>query len=198
MLSETAHQLARLLEGDSAAAAWLYDAVAPRLFRRLRQRYGFAGGQDPEDLLQDAFLFFFQRDGHILRQFLERTPAEGVTFESLEAFLWNQACGIASNRRRSVARRQQVATLIPEQELPIEATAERKTLHRDLLARLEDCLRAGRERVFLYYVFRHRDGLAPEEISEISGWSKKATYKLKQALDHALAECAAPLGLILP
>lgn len=188
------HRLTGILEGDREASAWLYDTYAPRLYRRLKQRYAYPGGLDGEDLLQDAFLFYFQNDGRVLRRYLERVPERDQTSGHLETYLWDLACGVASNRRRSVFHRR-VVSLFDRHDLPLDPLAERHAIDRDTLKRLEACLQEGRERVFLYYTLRYRDGLSPEEVANVCGWSRKATYKLKQVLDKAVAVCAQLLGL---
>ncbi|MEM1183001.1 MAG: hypothetical protein AAGM22_31960, partial [Acidobacteriota bacterium] len=73
-------------------------------------------------------------------------------------------------------------------------TAEQEALDRDRLERLADCIERANARVFLYFSLRFRDGLAPEEIVTVTGWSKKATYKLKQRLNDAVEVCAEALG----
>ncbi|MCB1033540.1 MAG: sigma-70 family RNA polymerase sigma factor [Acidobacteria bacterium] len=188
------HRLTGILEGDREASAWLYDTFGPRLYRRLKQRYSYPGGLDGEDLLQDAFLFFFQNDGRVLRRFLEQVPPQQQTPGQLETYLWDLACGVASNRRRSAFHRR-VVSLFDRHDIPLDPLAERHAIDRDTVERLEDCLREGRERVFLYYVLRYKDGLAPEEVAAVCGWSRKATYKLKQLLDKAVATCARLLGI---
>jgi len=39
------------------------------------------------------------------------------------------------------------------------------------------------------------DNLTPEEIAQSTGWSRKATYKLKQTLNSEVQTCAEALGL---
>ena len=187
--------LERLIHGDPAAAAWLYDDFAPGLFRRLRRRYQRDGGPDAEDLLQDAFIFFFQNDCKVLRDFLEKTPATELTAARLERRLWDLACGLASNRRRSAWSRK-VVSIDEFREPDPDAGSERRSLARDHLRRLDACLRDGRERVYLYFQLRFRDGLSPDEVTRATGWSKKATYKLKDALNQALGVCTERLGLV--
>ncbi len=179
--------LEKVLAGDQAAGGWLYDTFATRLFRRLRQRYSYLGESAAEDLLHDVFVLILRQDCRLLRRFLERVPKPEQTQPRLERFLWDQACGVASNQRRS-ARSQKV--------VPLTATApdkrpgaERQALQRDWLKRLEGCLAGGRKRAFLYYKLRYRDGLSPEQVAKVTGWSRKATYKLKEALNAELARC---------
>ena len=195
MQSEIAQQLRAVLSGDREAATWLFDTFAPRLYRRLKQRYAFPGGLDADDLLQEAFLFFFQHDGRVLQRFLERTPEGEQQPSRLEAYLWDLACGVASNQRRKAGQRKKIVPLPNAGLIPFPSAAERDTISKDLLGKLEDCLRRSRERIFLYYSLRYRDGLTPEQISQTCGWSRKATYKLKQALDEAVDLCARTLGL---
>ncbi len=179
--------LERVLAGDQAAGGWLYDTFATRLYRRLRQRYSYLGESASEDLLHDVFVLVLRQDCQLLRRFLERVPKPAQTQSRLERFLWDQACGMASNQRRR-ARGPKV--------VPLTATApderpgaEQQTLQRDLLARLENCLSGGHKRAFLYYKLRYRDGLAPEQVAEATGWSRKATYKLKEVLNAELTRC---------
>jgi DNA-directed RNA polymerase specialized sigma24 family protein len=182
----TAH-LKGVVAGDRAAGAWFYDAFADRLFRRLRQRYGYLGEAGVEDVLQDTYLLVLRQEARLLRRFLEKIPEARQTAARLERFLWDQACGLASNQRRSAAHRKVVPlNTVQADRAP---NAERETLERDRLARLEHCLSGGRARVFLYYKLRYRDGLSPEQISDATGWSRKATYKLKEALNAALDAC---------
>jgi len=194
MTVEVHERLRRLVSGDREAAAWLYDAFAPGLYRRLRQRYGRSGGPDPDDLLQDSFVFFFQNGAKVLRDFLERTPEDGRAPAALERHLWDLACGVASNRRRSAWGRN-VVLLEKVSATSPAAGADRAALARDSLARLDDCLQGSSARVYLYYKLRYFDGLSPEEISTAAGWSRKASYKLKEMLNEALRKCSELLGL---
>lgn len=194
MSDDVRPQLRRIAAGDRAAAAWLYDTYAADLFRRLRQRYGRPGGPDPEDLLQDAFAFYFQREAKVLRDFLERRPVGEATREALGRHLWDLACGLAANRRRSAWSRKVVSIADHEHTAP-ETGVETGAVARDTLARLERCLREGRARVYLYYKLRYVDALSAEEVAAATGWSMKATYKLRQSLNEAVQRCAERLGL---
>ncbi len=189
--------LESLLTGERSGAAWLYDTFAGRLQRRLQLRYGYPGGLDAEDLLQDAFVFFLQHDGRVLHRFLKRTPSAEQTVARLERYLWDLACGLASNRRRSRSRsRGNVVPIIDgAAEISSSPGAERSAIDRDRLARLDACLEGRSARAYLYYKLRFHDGLSPEEIACTTGWSRKATYKLKQVLNRAVAECADQLGI---
>jgi len=191
---EVEERLLQVVEGEREAAAWLYDTFAPRLYRRLRQRYGQSGGAEPEDLLQDSFVFYFQNGCKVLRDFLERTPREGRTAATLERHLWDLACGLAANRRRSAWGRK-VVLLDDFRAASPEAGSERSLLARDSLSRLDACLKGAKGRVYLYYKLRYFDGLSPEEISQTAGWSRKASYKLKESLNEAVRRCAELLGL---
>ncbi len=186
-------RLEDLCQGDREAATWLYDELGPPLFRRLKQRY-IRLGLDPDDLLQDAFVFFFRDDGRVLRRFLDETPEGSRDLESLESFLWNQACGIASNRLRS--RRRDKSVPIGEAPERFGGRNQEKTaLAKDTLARLEECLAKGAERTYLYFKLRFCDGLSPEQIRETTGWEKKVVYKLRDRLNEAVDRCAGKLGL---
>lgn len=184
-------QLAKLLKGEKEAMAWLYDTFAPRLYRRLRQRYAYPGGLDAEDLLHDAFIALLQHDRRLLRRFHGR-PAGEQTTAALERFLWDQACGVASNHRRSLARHP--IESLPTSIEPVQApSSEQGLVDRDRLARLDACLETSSPRVYLYYKLRYHDGLSPEEITRATGWSRKATYKLKESLNKALEQCVSQI-----
>ncbi len=187
-------KIRRVVDGDREAAGWLYDAFSDRLFRRLRQRYGYAGGLDTEDLLQDTFILLFQNDYRVLRRFLDRYTDTEVREAQVERYLWDLACGIATNRRRSAVRRKVVPLIEPDRER-VDPTAERSVVDRDTLLQLDACLQGRGTRVHLYHRFRHRDGLTPSEIVQVTGWSRKAVYKLKQVFNEALRACTEQLGI---
>lgn len=193
MAHEVEDKLERVVEGDLEATAWLYDTFAPRLGRRLGSRYPDLAAE-LEDLVHDVFVLFLRPEGNLVRAFLDRYPP---TRDALERRLWDLGCGLASNRRRSAHYRQQVHLDDRDRTDPI-ADAERRTVDRDRLQRLDACLREkATPRVYLYFKLRYRDGLSPEEIAEVTGWSRKATYKLKQALNQEVKTCAEALGLDL-
>jgi RNA polymerase sigma factor (sigma-70 family) len=186
--------LERILAGQQNAAAWLYDTFAARLYRRLKLRYGYPGGLDADDLLQDAFVLYFRGNGKALQRFLDRVPEAEQTVERLERFLWDQACGLATNRLRSAARRKVVA--IDEYRSTASAVdPEQAVAARDAMTQLANCIEQSSERTFLYFKLRYLDGLSPEEITTVTGWSRKSTYKRKQLLNQALERCAKLLGI---
>lgn len=192
---DVGRRLEQLLQQDPAAAAWLYDTFADGLYRRLRGRYAYL---EPDDLLQDAFLFYFQNGAKVLRDFLDRVPPAERSERRLGRHLWDLACGLAANRRRASKVRSGTSGFDEGQEDRLEDPAssiETRTADRDTLARLDRCLHQRGQRVALYYRFRFWDGYSPREISALTGWSMKATYKLRQALAHGLAACAEKLGL---
>ena len=194
MAPSVSEWLERIGRGDGEARAWLYETFAGRLYRGLRARYAGRHGYDAEELLQDAFLLFFQHDARVLSRFLELVPESERTEARLERHLWDLACGVASNRRRSLRRRPE--SPLPERPLTSAGPGpERESLGRDTVQRLAQCIRARNERVYLYFKLRYVDGLTPVEIAEATGWSLKATYKLKLRLNEAVAACAARLGI---
>lgn len=197
MAESISGEISRILAGDRAAAAWLYDAFAPRLLRQLRRRFGGVRGLDPEDLLQDTILYVLSAGGRPLKRFLERADGRAPTAETLAQFLWSAACGIASNRRRSL-RRHPAVSVERFGELEPAGGGEARALAREALERLGDCLFRSGDRPHLYFQLRYRDGYKPAEIARITGWSRRATYKLKQALDEALERCVEELGLGAP
>lgn len=194
MGAEVYEKLSSVLAGDPEATAWLYDAFAPRLLRRLRLRYRYFDCAELEDLLHDVFVLFLRNDGGLLRSFLAQRSPRQLTESSVERRLWDVACGMATNRRRSFGRRKVVPLESFDHPAP-NATAEQSAIDRDQLRRLDACLREGNARVYLYFKLRYRDGLAPEEIAQVTGWSRKATYKLKQALNRQVETCVGKLRL---
>lgn len=187
------HWLERVVAGDTQAKGWLYDSYATRLYRRLRRRYA-ERGIDAEEVLQDAFVLFFQHDSRVLARFLERSSPAERTSSRFEEYLWDVACGIASNRRRS-ARRHRDLSLADADSRPDPFDTERQHVDRDVLRRLAACLARSGSRVYLYYKLRFVDGLTPDEIARVTGWSRRATYKLRLVLLHAVDRCAEHLGL---
>ncbi len=185
--------ISRILAGDRAAVAWLYDTFAPRLLRRLRLRFGAVRGLDSEDLLQDTFIYLLSHDGRPLERFRARHKDADPEKQELEHFLWSAACGIASNRRRSLRRRP--AASLDDRQIASETGGENPALARDALERLGACLFRSGERLHLYFQLRYLDGHKPAEIAQLTGWSMRATYKLKQSLDTALEGCVEELEL---
>ncbi len=180
-----------VLAGDRDALAWIYDTFAPGLMRRLGQRFQNSLGLEAEDLLHDTFVYVLRPEARVLERFLDRP---GVPTEaSLSQFLWSAACGIASNRRRSLVRHP--TTLLRDHQATTEARDEEPVLARDALERLARCLLRRGDRSYLYFQLRFRSGLTPAEVAATTGWSKRATYKLKQLLDAALVKCLEELGL---
>ena len=83
-----------------------------------------------------------------------------------------------------------------ERALPTDGREEQQAIDRDLVEQLDACLKQrGGTRTYLYYKLRFRDGLTPEEVALVTGWSRKATYKLRQSLEEVVQKCAAALGL---
>lgn len=187
-------EVGRAADGESAAISRLYEAFAPALLRRLRARFGNQPGLDPEDLLQDTFLYALSRDGHPLRRFLRQPRRASSAAEALHHFLWNAACGVASNRRRSVLRHP-TAALDTTPERTMAHGGEAPALARDALTRLAACVAESGDAHQLYFQLRYVDGLTPAEVVHATGWSRKKTYKLKQRLDDALDHCLEQLGL---
>lgn len=192
-VTDVDNKLRCIAAGDSVAAAWLFDAFASPLYRRLRRRYGYLGSTEVDDLLQDTFLQALRGRGRVLLRWLERQPAQPDE-PALERYLWDLACGLATNRRRAASRSNVVSieTATPLAEGP---RAERALLGRDVLAKLDACLKESNARTYLYYQLRYVDGLTPDEIAQTTGWSKKSTYKRKQILDEAVERCADRIGI---
>jgi len=192
--AELTERLERVVDGDDGARRWLHDTFAPRLSRRLHARYARSRGVDVEEVFQDTFLFFFQSAPRTFGRFLDEVPAAERTETRLDGYLWDLACGIASNRLRS-ARRKPATSPLPVERAADPVDAERRTLDRDLLTKLRACLKRTGIRSYLYYKLRFADGFTPEEIALATGWSRKSTYKLRLVLDGAIDRCARLLGI---
>jgi len=177
--------------GDPAVLEALYYRYAPRLLRRLRQRYPYL---EPEDLLQDAFVRYLRNDAALLRRFSEAAQSGSDVEAKFERYLWDHACGVAANARRRAGNR-------PTERLKDETTGrppvtpERTSLSRDLLQKLDLCLESKGTRLYLYFRLRYHQGWTPREISEMTGWSMKITYRLKQHLDEAVRDCSRHLDI---
>ncbi len=193
-VGELSARLSRLAQGDSEGAAWIYDQFAAELFARLKRRYGYLGEAEMEDLLQDTFLLALRGQGRLLTSWSEAQDPAAVTPVGLSRYLWDLACGLASNRRRAASLRR-VVSFPSGEELADAPQAEQIVVDRDTLTRLLACLRGSGTRMFLYFTLRYRDGLSPEDVAAATGWSKKATYKLRQTLNAALTRCREQLGL---
>ena len=193
--SQVHWNLRRVVRGDPEATAWLYDQFSSKLFRRLRSRYQYPGGIDAEDLLQDAFVFYLQRDAKVIQDFLERVPESAQTATRLERHLWDLACGLASNRRRSLKRKKDEP--LPDDQWLDDPSAQQDEdlIGKQELRLLDDCLKGSGPKVYLYYTLRYFDGHTPAEIAEITGWTMKSTYRQRQKLNEALRKCAQELDL---
>ena len=147
--------LRRIVKGDGAATAWLFDTFGDRLYRRLRSRYQYPGGIDAEDLLQDAFVFYLQKGAKVLRDFLERVPDSAQTPERLERHLWDLACGLAANRRRSLKRKKDEP--LPDDQWLEETKAgpAEEVMGRQEMELLDSCLEGAGSKVYLYYKLRY-------------------------------------------
>jgi DNA-directed RNA polymerase specialized sigma24 family protein len=185
---------ARLAAGDPDALAWLYDSVAPDLYRRLCRRYQRPGGPDAADLLQETFLLCLRDGARLLRGAVDGLPAGSPVLPPLRRYLWDLACGLAANARRSVWSRR-VQSMAEAPAAAGEPPAERSVIARESLGRLDGCLEGQGERLYLYFKLRYVDGLTPEEIVAGTGWSRKITYKLRQSLNEAVERCLDRLGL---
>lgn len=173
-------------EGLREHQRWLYRRFAPGLLRRLRSRYGSRQRLDAEELLQDAFVFFLRRgERSVLNRFLDRVSPRDRTSARLERFLWDQACGIASNRRRAAMRRPPQTEFVDELDSP-RMRPETEAESRDLMRRLDARLREGDPGVYLYFKLRYVDGRTPKEIGAFTGWPRATIYNMKARLDRAV------------
>ncbi len=193
-MGEISQMLQRVINGEAEACAWLYDFFAPYLFNRLKQRYDYLCRPDLEDLLHDSFVLFLRNRGKVLRDFMDRVPEKEQTVTALARRLWDLTCGLVSNYRR-YRKLRRFMSLTQFRETPIKTDPEQQNLNRDTLDKLEACLQKKGLRISLYFKLRYRDGFTPEEIAHMNGWSRKATYKLKQALNEAVSQCAKKLGI---
>lgn len=196
--SEEAVALERSLRavaaGDEQAREWLYRRFSPPLFRRLSRRYGGDRGLDVEELLHDLFVWCYQDDAAVLLRFLEVNPEELRTEFRLEGYLWGLLSGLISNQRRSHQRKP--APLALDELAPVVGDdAVERSVQRDTLVRLQECLSESGRRLYLYFILRYVEGVTPDEIVRVLGWPRGRTYKMKGALNKAIARCVERLGL---
>ncbi|MEM1178111.1 MAG: hypothetical protein AAGM22_07200 [Acidobacteriota bacterium] len=185
-------RIQRIAGGDASASTWFYDTFAATLHRRLLQRYRFFSEEQVEDLVHDTFVLFLRRGAQVLKQFAER-DSEALSERTLERYLWDRACGLAVNRRRSAGHTKVVS--IEPWDQGKGASEESAAISRDALAKLDRCLRGAATQVYLYYKLRYWDGLSPNEISRTTGWPQKKTYRTRQELNSAVVRCLRRLGL---
>ncbi|MEO1368904.1 MAG: sigma-70 family RNA polymerase sigma factor [Acidobacteriota bacterium] len=186
-------RILHVADGRPDDASWFYDAYAAPLLRRLALRYSFFEPEQVEDLVHDTFVLFLRDDARVLRQFVER-EGQSLTAEALERYLWDRACGLAVNRRRS-AHSSRVVQMAEWSDPAGEGGVEREAQGRDALDKLDACLRGAPAKVYLYYKLRYWDGLSPAEISDSLGWSRKTSYRARQDLNRAVERCRELLGL---
>ncbi|ANM29624.1 hypothetical protein ABI59_08600 [Acidobacteria bacterium Mor1] len=189
-----AEQVHAAVIGDSEARDWMYREFHSALHRRLAGRYGRWKRLEIDDLVQDLFVLLFQNDAQALRRFVEGVPSKDQTSGRLAGYLWDAACGIMANRRRSYERAPQF-----EEATPDVATAEdleTRAHGRALIARLETELRRSETRVYLYYRLRCVEGLTPREISHVTGWTREETYALRGKFREFVQACT-PSGMKL-
>jgi len=135
---------------------------------------------------------YLRDDAALLARFPRTSSDDPELEKELERYLWDHACGVATNRRRRIRWRRDPGLR------PVEPTAEdleRQILAIDTLRSLDDCLKRKGSRTYLYFKLRYHQGWAPREISAMTGWSMKITYRLKQALDIAVKECSSELRI---
>lgn len=187
-----AESLAQVLSGCPRAAAWLYEQFSGELARRLSGRYGHLYGE-PEDLLQDAFLFYFQNDCKVLRDFVRRVPPAAQTHARLATTLWDLACGLVANRRRASQSRNRVFDPMQsaDEVETVDNGFEHQAVLRDELRRLESHLSAECPNLAVYCRLRFTEGYSPTEIARLTGWPPRVTYKLRQELNRVLSSFAA-------
>jgi DNA-directed RNA polymerase specialized sigma24 family protein len=198
MIADVPGLLRQIAVGDPTAKAWLYDTYASGLQRKLSFRYG-VHALDPEELLQDAFVAFYQHDGRVLLNFLDRHPPAEQTVEQLRVYLWDLACGVASNQLRDRRTRRRN---LPESDrdlgdVGVGSDAEDRHIARDQMRRFVDCIAEKGAQIQLYFALRFVDGLTAEEISRVTGWPIAQVYRLRVRLGAAADECATRLQMDL-
>ncbi len=198
MAADIPEVLRKIAAGDPGAKAWLYDTYAGELQRKLSFRYG-VHALDPEELLQDSFVYFYQHDGRVLSAFLDRHPPPQQTAEQLRTYLWDLACGVASNRLRDRrTRRRNLPESGRDLSLVVaDSDPEQEHIARDQMRRFADCIAEKGEQIQLYFALRFVDGLTAEEIAGVTGWPIEQVYRLRVRLGAAADDCAMRLQMDL-
>ena len=174
------HRLEGVIAGDAGSCQWLYQEFAGRILRRLRQRYKHSVDLEPEDLLHEVFLFYFRRADRIFRRFLDRKHDPHPTIATFERYLWDQACGVAANYRRSARNGPLLVELTRDHCDP--AATERRIVDCDRCRVIGRALQAGDSQVYLYFKLRFVEGLSPSEIGAVTGWNRPVIYNLRLRL----------------
>jgi len=177
----------RAAAGHPKARAWLVETCYGYVLKRVTKRYGRY--LDPEDVTQQVFLCLLKPEATVLKKYLLVTPVAQQREATLRRYLWDQACGVASNLRRGRSRRRDFPVAREEYERREDprVRVEEEIVNRDLLKR---CFRWVREngghRDVTYLNLRYRLGYRPIEIAGATGWSLDETYRRREKLCRVL------------
>lgn len=167
----------RMLDGDTAAARWIWRRYSPAVRSALRSTLG--PDDEVEDLLQEVFL-----------RFLKAAPSL-VNRDALKPFLISIALrAVGSELRKRRVRR--LVGLKPPEELPEQAAPPTDHAARQAVYALYRVLDKLRTRSRVVFVLHYVEGLTHKEIGEIMGLSKitvkrelvRAGAKLENSVAH--------------
>lgn len=167
----------RMLEGDTAAAQWIWRRYSPAVRSALKSTLG--PDDEVEDLLQEVFL-----------RFLKAAPRL-VNRDALKPFLISIALrAVGSELRKRRVRR--IVGLRPPEDLPEQVAPPADHAGRQAVSALYRVLNKLRTRSRFVFVLHYVEGLTHKEIGEIMGLSKitvkrelvRAGEKLERSFEH--------------
>ena len=121
----------RLAAGDAGTIAWLYDNIAPDLYRRLRGVTNIRAAPMPPTCCRRPSCSACATARACCASGSRICRAGAPALPSLQGYLWDLACGVAANVRRSVWSRR--AQPMPETAVAAEPPIERSAIARQAL-----------------------------------------------------------------
>jgi RNA polymerase sigma-70 factor (ECF subfamily) len=188
----------KVLAGDERAATELVRRVLPAVQARVARvlvRRGSRGRnvrQEVEDLTQEVFTSFFERDGHVLRAWDVTRGLSLASFCGLVAE--RQVASVLRSGRRSPFTEEATEDERLNQGLTVAADAEVRALGREKLARLEGRLLESLTPRGLVLFERLVVGEEPvEEVARTMNMTHDAVYAWRSRLARLLRTLAAEL-----
>lgn len=187
--------LASALSGNRTSTRTLVQGMAPivqiRVFRSLVRRSGQARGRslraDVEDLVQEVFESFFEKQGKALRAW---DPRRGLSFPTYISFLAEREVGMVMRRRR---RNPWTEEPVPEAKLDAEVGGHSEDSERvearQLLSVLAERLRerlSPQGRVYFQRLYLEQKSI--QEVAKEQGTTPGALYTWRNRMHRLLRE----------